>query len=83
MVNFNNKKGDISAYGLLCGYMQLAKNGTSLYMEHDHYHVLTPTGIHMSFWSNKLTQARACFRILAGGLESERVKKADEIWNQL
>lgn len=52
----NNKNGDISAYGLLCGYTQTAKNGTRLYMEHEHYHVLTPTGIHMSFWSNNWNQ---------------------------
>jgi hypothetical protein len=65
-----NLNGDVSAYGLACGYVQREENGKiwkHIYMEHSHYHVRWGKingGKHCMYeiWktydSNQLTEAR-------------------------
>lgn len=63
---FRNKNGELSAYGLLCGYVQMrTKAGIErkMYMEHRHYHVMkfSESGERLCwevFCSNELTKAR-------------------------
>ena len=67
---FYNKDGQLSRYGLACGYVQKTeKNGKwkDMYMEHSHFHVRTGNdGEKFSVWEvfsgDELTKARKFYR---------------------
>lgn len=78
MTKFKNKSGTLTAYAFACGYIEVAKNGTKLFMEHNHYHVRKDHKHWYTFDSDRLTKARACFRALS----EDNFEKAEQIWNE-
>jgi hypothetical protein len=73
--NFYLKNGNLSKYGLSCGYVQ-GKRNVQLYMEHQCFHVvasfnnLNNTFVRIS--TQKLTLARKAFRKLVAGKKVEK-----------
>lgn len=67
-----NKNGDVSGYGLMCGYVQRCETKTrwiTLFMEHAHYHVRSGYigygyNVWDTFYSGELTQARKLYNKL-------------------
>jgi phage terminase Nu1 subunit (DNA packaging protein) len=70
--NIYNKSGELSAYGLACGYVESHRTGkrwVKLYMEHAHYHIMSGKADHgYDVWEvftyYELTKARALYRKL-------------------
>ncbi len=66
MINIKNKNGELSIYGLSCGYMEQKRNKSNwvvMFIEHAHIHIQAGKNNHKyTVWetlqTNELTKAR-------------------------
>lgn len=78
-MNITTPSGQLTAYGLACGYVQRSQQGNykvDLYREHNSYHVtLSVNGrkvLHDGFGSTQLSEARAFYRKLIAGVKRKK-----------